>query len=411
MNFKLSAIALASVSLAALAAPASAQDAPAPAAAQPGETVSNTDMADQGQPGGADDAANAGEIIVTATRRAERLQDVPLAVSAISGDQLAEAGFQNLTDIQYQFSGVQFGTSPNDAGFRLRGVGSAGFVAGEQNVGTVVDNVVVPFGNPVNSLGDLDRVEVLKGPQGTQFGKNASSGVINITTRRPDLNEVGGNVFASYAELDEHDVHGAINVPIAAGKAALGLFAFHRQHDGYIRNVVRNETWGGTQSYGLRAKLLVQPSDTFSAYIIGDWSKNMTNGPGQLWTLNRIPAGATPGSPGFSPLIAARFAAIAALGITPGYDNELSAEDTDSFQEDRNYGASAEFNLELGEYSLTSITAYRRYKTTPTTFGIDAMPFPIFVVFDNRTENSFLSQEIRFTSPKGAAFEVWLPLG
>jgi len=72
---------------------------------------------------------------------------------------------------------VQFGTSPNDAGFRLRGVGTAGGFssASEQNVGTVVDNVVIPFGNPVSSLGDLERVEVLKGPQGTQFGKNAEA--------------------------------------------------------------------------------------------------------------------------------------------------------------------------------------------------------------------------------------------
>jgi iron complex outermembrane recepter protein len=76
--------------------------------------------------------------VVTATRRSERLQDVPLAVSAITGAQLQEGGFQNLQDIQYQFSGVQFGTSPNDAGFRLRGVGSAGGFSSssEQNVGT-----------------------------------------------------------------------------------------------------------------------------------------------------------------------------------------------------------------------------------------------------------------------------------
>ena len=92
-----------------------------------------------------------GEIVVTAQRRSERLQDVPLAVSAISAQQMTSGGFQKLSDLQYQVSGLQFGSSPNDSGYRLRGVGTAGGFssASEQNVGTVVDNVIIPFGNPV----------------------------------------------------------------------------------------------------------------------------------------------------------------------------------------------------------------------------------------------------------------------
>lgn len=190
-----------------------------------------------------------GDIIVTASRRAERLQDVPIAVSAITGDQLSESGFQKLTDIQYQFSGVQFGTSPNDSGFRLRGVGSAGGFSSssEQNVGTVVDNVVIPFGNPINSLGDLERVEVLKGPQGTQFGKNASSGVINITTKRPDPSLFSGKAFVSYAQLNEVNANASVNVPVSS-TSALGVFGFYRRNDGFIDNVYRNETWGARRA-------------------------------------------------------------------------------------------------------------------------------------------------------------------
>ena len=112
MRLKLLAVMLAGASSIALAPAALAQETPEAAEAQQEgspETISNTTVADRGLPGGADDAAAAGDIVVTATRRTERLQDVPLAVSAISGDQLAEAGFQNLADIQYQFSGVQFG--------------------------------------------------------------------------------------------------------------------------------------------------------------------------------------------------------------------------------------------------------------------------------------------------------------
>lgn len=131
----LAGIGLTGIAAAALATPALAQ--PAPAAAEPAADAAP--------------AYDAADIVVTATRRSERLQDVPIAVSTISAEQIAKGGFQKLTDLQYQFSGLQYGTSPNDSGFRMRGVGSAGGFSSssEQNVGTVVDNVVIPFGNPV----------------------------------------------------------------------------------------------------------------------------------------------------------------------------------------------------------------------------------------------------------------------
>jgi iron complex outermembrane recepter protein len=346
----------------------------------------------------AEDAASSDDIIVTATRRAERLH-VPVAVSAISGDQLAEGGFQSLTDIQYQFSGVQFGTSPNDSGFRLRGVGTAGGFSSssEQNVGTVVDNVVIPFGNPVASLGDLERVEVLKGPQGTQFGKNASSGVVNITTKRPELGEFSGKVFGSYGELNESNVNGQVNVPLGS-KAALGVYAFHRKHDGYIQNVVRNEKWGGNENYGIRAKLLLEPSENLSILAIGDWSKVKRKGPGQTWTVNSLPSFA-------NPLMAARFGNFTALGITPGFNNSKSAEEYAGYSSEQNYGGSVEINLGLGDYDLTSVTAYRKLDEGPQLFAIDASSVPVFTAQPTGVDQSFLSEELRISSPKGSALE------
>ncbi|MFD1786153.1 TonB-dependent receptor [Sphingomonas floccifaciens] len=347
----------------------------------------------------ADDTGAPGDIIVTATRRASRLQDVPLAVNAISGDQLVESGFQSLTDIQYQLPGVQFGNSPNDAGFRLRGVGSAGGFSSssEQNVGTVVDGVVVPFGNPVQSLGDLERVEVLKGPQGTQFGKNASSGVVSITTAKPRLGEFGGTVNASYGELNDYNVGASVNVPLGQ-TAAMSVYGFARGYDGFVRNVVRNEDWGKTDAYGGRAKLYWEPSSDFSAYLIGDWSRSKQLGPGQLWTFNRLP------NP-VSPVIAARNASVTALGVRPGFDNEVSVENTGGLIDERNYGASLELNARLGDYNLTSITAYRRLDLRPTTFAIDAFPQDVFTARDSGNDRNFLSQELRLTSPTGATFE------
>lgn len=332
------------------------------------------------------------EVVVTATRREQRLQDVPLAVSALSGDQLSAAGFQNLQDIQYQSSSVQFGVSPNDSGFRLRGVGSAGGFtsSSEQNVGTVVDGVVIPFGNPVASLGDVERVEVLRGPQGTQFGKNASSGVVSITTARPDTAGFSGSVFGSFAQLNEHDFHGSLNVPLGE-RVALRVFAFDRKHDGYIDNITLNEKWGGEHFYGGRAKLLWKVNDDFTAYLIADWSAQKQDGPEQMWTLRLLPGFA-------NPLMAARFAPLLARGIQPGNDNEISAEDTDTRMRQKNYGTSLQLDWNIAEYTLTSLTAWRKYKRDPTTFSIDTIDLPVFVATNNDNQD-FLSEELRLTSP------------
>lgn len=389
---KMLVAALGTVSVLAMATPAFAQAGATADPAAQNDPAATT-------PGVVDD----GEIIVTATRRAERLQDVPLAVNALTGEQLAQSGFQNLQDIQYQIPGVQFGSSPNDSGFRLRGVGSAGGFSSssEQNVGTVVDNVVIPFGNPMQSLGDLERVEALKGPQGTQFGKNASSGVVNITTRKPELGRFGGSAFASYGELNDYNFNASVNVPVGQ-TAALAVYGFARGNDGFVENVVNKQDWGATDVWGTRAKLLWKPSDTFSAYLIGDYAKGTQVGPGALWTFNRFPTG--------NPLAAARNATVTALGITPGFRNDKSAENTATTMRDENYGGSLELNLALGDYNLTSVSAYRVYDTGQITFGIDSYPLPIFTGNNNTAaagdgDRTFASQELRVTSPTGAPVE------
>jgi len=368
---------LSSVALTALATPAVAQEA-APAAAP----------------------APIGEIVVTAQRRTERLQDVPLAVSAISGGQLASGGFTKLSDLQYQVSGLQFGSSPNDNGYRLRGVGTAGGFssATEQNVGTVVDNVVVPFGNPVNSLGDLERVEVLKGPQGTQFGKNASSGVVNITTAKPKFDRISGKGSINYGSLNEVNASAGVNVPTSEN-SALSVFGFYRRNDGFLKNVTLNKMWGGETSYGGRAKFLYQPTDDFSIYVIGDYSKTSTKGPGQLWTISALPSFA-------NPLMAARFGNLTALGITPGFKNDKSAENTDGFGSEQNYGASIEINKKLaGGLNLTSITAYRAFIQGASQFGIDGSSVTVFQAQPTANHQSFASQELRLTSAAGSKLE------
>lgn len=342
------------------------------------------------------------EIIVTATRRETRLQDVPIAVAALSGEAIAKTAFKDITDLAYTFSGLQFGDSPNDSGFSIRGVGTlGGFTSSSESpVGLVIDNVVIGIGSPLASLGDLERVEVLKGPQGTQFGKNASSGVINITTKRPDFENFGGTYFASYGSLNEVDINGSINVPVS-DNSAFNLFVFHREHDGFINNTFLNKEWGGEQNYGGRAKFLFEPNDTLSIYAIADYSKQKHEGPGQLWTLNHLTDNLTaPGGRFGLP-----FVDLAGLGVNVGPENDVSIENVDSNFENENYGLSLQVDKELGDYTLSSVTAYREVITGAVNFGIDATPFDIFSPNQAETKDKFASQEIRITSPSGKALE------
>ncbi|WP_372919317.1 TonB-dependent receptor plug domain-containing protein [Sandarakinorhabdus sp.] len=138
------------------------------------------------------------EIVVTAQKRSEKLQDIPLAVSVVSGEALARQGSLNLENAQYLVPSLNFrksGTSINQSLY-IRGVGTATFsLAGEPSISTVLDGVVLArAGEAFSDLVDIERIEVLRGPQGTLFGKNASAGVVNIVSKRP------GDVLGGYAE-------------------------------------------------------------------------------------------------------------------------------------------------------------------------------------------------------------------
>lgn len=326
-------------------------------------------------------------VTVTASRRSERLQDVPLAVSAVSGTQLENAGVRSLSDIATAVSGVTFGLSPQDAGFRVRGVGTLGGFssASEQPVGVVVDGVVMGLGPVVDSLNDVERVEVLKGPQGTQFGKNASSGVVSIITRRPSTKRLEGELSLSYGSLNEHDVNAQLNVPIN-DIAALGVSLFDKGYDGYLHNLSRNEDWGGIHQWGARAKLLLKPAGNLDVLLSADFSKSRMKGQQQLWSLRSAPAA-----------LAAEFSA---AGITPGNDNTATSEGAEGFEHINASGVSAELNYRFGDYTFTSISAHRA-RDTQLRYGLDTRAATVMEGGGDKTYAQD-SQEFRITSPKGA---------
>ena len=179
------------------------------------------------------------EVIVTATRRAESIQDVPIAVTAILPDDLEKQGvvnIQNLTSVAPSFSTSQAQTASGTVVLRVRGVGTTSNNIGfESAVGVFIDGAYQS--RPGVALGefvDVERVEVLRGPQGTLFGRNTSAGALNVINVRPDLNEAGGFINATYGNFNHQNLQGAVNIPLAEGKVAARLTGAYRKRDGII---------------------------------------------------------------------------------------------------------------------------------------------------------------------------------
>ncbi len=159
------------------------------------------------------------EVIVTAQKRTENAQDVPLAVSVVSGAELEQISALGIADLSELIPSVTFNTGRElrDSSIRIRGIGTDVFAAGiEPSVSTVIDGVVLAQqGSFFNDLGDLERVEVLRGPQGTLFGKNSSAGVIAFVTRNPNFEALEASSSVLVAGDSEYRVNGVISAPLS----------------------------------------------------------------------------------------------------------------------------------------------------------------------------------------------------
>ena len=222
------------------------------------------------------------DIIVTATKRSENLQDVPVSISAIGNEQLASRGVTTSNDLgsvvpNLQVSSQYGDTSPN---FSLRGVGVTNeFAANTASpIGIYVDEVSQTFRYTHGlSLYDLDRVEVLRGPQGTLFGRNTTGGAINIITRQPQLGAPNGFLKAGYANYDRVTVQGAAEFSPVEDHVGLRLAFNYGKGDGYFRDPQpskNGKTYGTLDTIGLRGTLRIKPSDQLNISIKGFYNKD-----------------------------------------------------------------------------------------------------------------------------------------
>ncbi|MFT3906856.1 MAG: TonB-dependent receptor [Steroidobacteraceae bacterium] len=333
------------------------------------------------------------EVLVTATRRTERAQDVPIAVQAISAEDFAKSNYKNPTDIQYLSPSVQVSAS-GGIGFNVRGVGTNSFnAATEQTVGLVVDGVVQGFVDNIGGdLNDASSIEVLRGPQGTQFGKNASAGVINITTARPNFDAYSTKAHLAYGNYNDTNASVTTNLPLSSTVAA-SLAGSYQNRDGWSYNPVKGKNEGDSDQMGFKGKLLWNVDDDLSAYLIASYRKAHIS-PNFLSTYRYLGQGYGSTPPGFGVLD---------YGITPGPDNTETAISSDSYRYTTVSGTSLQLDQKLGDYTLTSLTAFMHQKVdTYATLG--GTPI-VYMEGPSLTYGNQFSQELRLTSPEGQRFQ------
>lgn len=292
------------------------------------------------------------EIIVTASKREQTLQDVPIAVSVTSGAAIERAQIRDIKDLSSLVPSLRVNQLQSSANtnFYIRGFGNGANNAGiEPSVGLFVDGVYRSRSAAmIADLPDVQRVEVLKGPQSTLFGKNASAGVISMVTRKPQF-ELGGNIEASYGNFDALVLKGVITGPISETIAA-SIAGGYNKRDGFVEDRGTGEKENERNRWFARGQILLEPSTALSVRLIGDYGKIDEN----CCAVVNIRQAATTG-------------AIKAIGAGRTVVNEPANMFDDviynnlaSTNEIENWGLSGQIDYELGPINLTSITAYRR---------------------------------------------------
>ena len=349
----------------------------------------------------AEATVGAAEIVVTAQKRSERLQDVPVAVSVLSGASLEQAARPSIESAAQMVPSLNFlksGTTLNQTIF-LRGVGTATFsIAGEPSVSTVVDGVVFArSGEAFSDLVDIAQMEVLRGPQGTLFGKNASAGVINVITQQPTQN-FGASLEASYFDRAEYRAKGMVNVPM--GPDLAGRFtAFYGEYDGNIQNLATNSRVNGYRHYGGRAQFLYDPG-ALRLYLAADYHKNEDDCCADIIATGPLTGAGAPSTS----------LAFNVLPVPLGADTRQVLQNLVTATEETGWGVSLQGDLDVGPNTLTSISSYREWDNTEIRDGdwLDRAYVGFPQLHDNGPQDTnTLTQELRLTSP-ASQFFAWV---
>lgn len=369
------------------------------------------------------------EIVVTAQKREETLQEVPVAVSVVSGTALKDNFVDSIDLLASLAPSLTFSTSNSDknASVRIRGIGTNTFSSTvEPSVSFVVDGVsLARQGQGFQDLIDIERVEVLRGPQSTLFGKNASAGVINVVTKKPSK-EFTFDGELQYAELDDIQVKTSVSGPLSE-KVAGRLSGFYKRRDGHTDNLSTGRSINGYENWGLRGKLLIEPSENLELLLIGEYRENKAEC--CQWTSRNFGDDINDVSYALS---GPGIAYLSSIGsVVPGETNAQAFTSGDLFNDSKQWGVSLEANWDIGEYTLTSITAVKNWDFDnntdidgtsnalpitstpsfdigigiPVSFVPQDNTFPVLDINGHQSTVTQYSQEVRLQSPIGEKFD------
>jgi len=334
------------------------------------------------------------EVIVTAQKREERLQDVPIAITAISGATVQKSGLSSFYDLgQYvpSFTADMYGDA-RAARMTLRGVASVQDNPGKQSsVGVFIDGVFMArTGMGASDLLDIERMEILRGPQGTLFGMNTAAGLVNIVTKRPDLNELHGYGEAVYGNYDRKELRASVTGPIIDGKMGFSLSGYSIHRDGLLYNSTLKKDVDSQAKWNLRGKL-AYVGDNFDVTLTGDVQREDSDCCAYV-IVSALPTVSIAGTNVFNL-------------IPPGAPfSRVTANSSLNQNQHHGGGLSLVANYTLNDFTFTSVTAWRKWRF----HGLnDTDSFPI-VASDNALivqNHDQVSQEFRVASPAGRKLE------
>ncbi len=337
-----------------------------------------------------------GDIVVTAQKREQTVQTVPIAISAVTAGELERRSATNITDIVSKTPGVEVTTSSQgggNAGFFIRGIGQFDFIATtDPGVGVYLDGVYIArtAGGALDLL-DIDRVEVLRGPQGTLFGKNAVGGAISVYTLAPDAREASGKVLARLGENYRMDVGGTVNLPLVTDELAVRFSALTKNQRGYGKSLFDGQKMNGTDQLIMRGALRWTPSPSFSAELAADWTHVDEDEKMAIVTAINSTSFVTIPQNQFAldnglQLYDDRFLSPGAYrnysGFHPGNKSDI-------------WGTRLTLSWDIGGAEIRSITAYRELDSF-TGLDFDASPYPLGDQTVDDSQNQF-SQELVIT--------------
>ncbi len=365
----------------------------------------------------ADEADKNPEIVVIAQGRAQALSDVPLAVSAISAEVLQNSGANDIRQLNQVAPSLLVSSTGSEANgsARIRGIGTVGDNPGlESSVAVFIDGVYRSrSGIGLNELGEIERVEVLRGPQGTLGGRNASAGLINIISKKPQF-EFGANGEATYGNYDFMRFSGSVTGPISETLAAR-LDGVYVRRDGFLRDAANNTDVNNRNRYFVRGQLLWEPSDAVSVRLIGDYSSRKERCCGATYVdssvnpfignLNNLSTPLAPlNTAGNNIINVLRDLGQPIAAFNQGYSRDISVTPGRTFAGNtKDGGVSLQVNWDLGGANFTSITGYRQYKSGQ---GSDTDYGTVDILYRDSSDNAFrqfktFSQELRL---QGEAF-------